>query len=226
DAAGQAADHVRVADLCADPLDRLLDERAGRPRRLAAADAECEVREDLVAARRVRDLGVELHAEDRRVLGAERGDRQVRRRGECAVAGGRAVDVVAVARPDRDRLALLEAIEQLVGFLDHELRPAILALPRRDRGPARLRDELHAVADPENGYTELEQLLVQRRHVLVVHGRRAARKDDPLRQPLADEVGGYGRRVDLAVDALLADAPGNELRELRAVVEYEDAILR
>src|SRR5690606_28841009 len=148
------------------------------------------------------------------------------RRRECAVPGGRAVDVVAVARPDRDGLALLETVEQLVGFLDHELRPAILALPRRDRGPARLRDELHAVADPENGYAELEQLLVQRRHVLVVHGRRAAREDDPLRQPLADEVGGYGRRVDLAVDALLADAPGNELRELRAVVEYEDAVLR
>jgi hypothetical protein len=44
----------------------LVDERAGRPRRLAAADAEREVRQDLVAARRVRHFGMELHAVDGR----------------------------------------------------------------------------------------------------------------------------------------------------------------
>src|SRR5690606_15744844 len=62
-AAGESADHGAVADLRAYALDRLVDEGAGRPVGRAAADAEQEVGDDLVAARRVRDLGVELHAE-------------------------------------------------------------------------------------------------------------------------------------------------------------------
>jgi hypothetical protein len=94
DAARQPADDVTVADLLADALDGVLDERAGCPGRFAAADAEGEVREDLIAARRVRDLGVELHAEDGRVALAERGDGQV--------AGGASTSKPGAARR-RDR---------------------------------------------------------------------------------------------------------------------------
>ena len=66
DAARQPADHARVAD-----------ERRGSSRSRssmnapgvqlgsALADVEQEVRDDLAAARRVRDLGMELHAVDR-----------------------------------------------------------------------------------------------------------------------------------------------------------------
>ena len=46
-AAGQPADHLRVADERADLRDLVLDERARRPARRRAADVEQEVREHL-----------------------------------------------------------------------------------------------------------------------------------------------------------------------------------
>ena len=65
-AAGESADDALVgADQLADPGDLGLDEVARRPVGRAAADLEEEVGEDLAAARRVRHLGMELHAEDR-----------------------------------------------------------------------------------------------------------------------------------------------------------------
>ena len=104
-AARQPADHLRVADERADLRDLLLDERARRPARRRAADLEQEVREQLAAARRVRDLGMELHAVDRLATRA-----RTRRRGLPSLAavtrkpGGGALDVVAVAHPHRRRL--------------------------------------------------------------------------------------------------------------------------
>ena len=52
-----------------------LDERARRPTRLRVADLEQEIRDDLAAARRVRDFRMELHAVDRLRLVPHRGDR-------------------------------------------------------------------------------------------------------------------------------------------------------
>ena len=68
---------------CSNLLDLALDERARRPTRLRVADAKEEVRDDLAAARRVRDFGVELHAMDRLLAVPHRGDRHAAaRRGD------------------------------------------------------------------------------------------------------------------------------------------------
>ena len=53
---------------------------------------------------------------------------------------------------------------------------------------------------------------------------RAAREDDRARGHGADLLEGHRAGVDLAVDALLADAAGDELRVLRAEVEDEDEL--
>ena len=65
-----------VADLRADLVDRLLDDRHVGPRGPAPAHVEQERLEHLLAALGVRDLGVELHAVDRAVRIFERGDRR------------------------------------------------------------------------------------------------------------------------------------------------------
>ncbi len=62
DAARGEQEDRPVADLRAEPLDLLLDEALHRPGRAAAADAEDEVGEHLLAVQRVVDLGVELEA--------------------------------------------------------------------------------------------------------------------------------------------------------------------
>ena len=53
-----------VADLGADPLDLVVDDRSRRPRALALADLDEEAFEDLLAVGCVHDLGVELDPVD------------------------------------------------------------------------------------------------------------------------------------------------------------------
>src|SRR5436190_21283808 len=60
DAAAEAEDHAFVADLRADLFDGLLDVAAHRPAFAAAADVVDEVRDDLLAPRRVGDFGMKL----------------------------------------------------------------------------------------------------------------------------------------------------------------------
>src|SRR5689334_20031046 len=63
DATRERADDLRVLrDLAADLLHLVIEERAHGPRRREAGDVEQEGLEDLDAARRVSDLGVELQA--------------------------------------------------------------------------------------------------------------------------------------------------------------------
>ena len=87
-AARQAADRPAVTDLHADRLDRLGHEVPRRPRRLGAADPEQEVLDDLGAARRVRDLRMELHAKERPRLVTERRHRRVGARGRDVDSAG------------------------------------------------------------------------------------------------------------------------------------------
>ena len=99
DAAGEAADHARVADLGADQLDLLVDHGERRPRGGRMAGVGEEVLEHVGAARGVLHLGMELHAVEAALGILHRGDRRRGRRGRHAEAVGRAHDGVVVAHP-------------------------------------------------------------------------------------------------------------------------------
>ena len=106
DAAREPADHPLIGpDQLADPGDLGLHEMPGRPVRGDAADLEQEVVEDLAAPRRVRHLGMELHAEQRPLGVLERRDGAVVARGGDAIPRRRHVHVVAMTHPDRGLLA-------------------------------------------------------------------------------------------------------------------------
>ena len=77
--AGQPADGPAVTDLAAHGLDLRVDDRRHRPGRPAPADVEQEAAEHLLAARRVRDLRVELDAVDPPSACLEHRDGDVRR---------------------------------------------------------------------------------------------------------------------------------------------------
>ncbi len=64
DAAAERAEHAASADLVADLFDRSFDEMLHRPVRPAAADTKNKIVEDLTPARRMRDFGMKLHAEE------------------------------------------------------------------------------------------------------------------------------------------------------------------
>src|SRR5262249_47742510 len=95
-----------------------------------------------------------------------------------------------------------------------------------DLAAEKMRRELHAVADAEDGSPEIEDALVDGWRVLFVHARWPTREDDGARVLRADLLDGHRARVDLTVDLALAYATRDELRGLRAEVEDEDEVLR
>ena len=88
-----------------------------------------------------------------------------------------------------------------------------------------VREELHAVADAEHGQAASRRPRsgVVRRVVLVDAGG-AAGEDEAARLQLLDLLPGRVVRDELAVDAALAHAAGDEHRELRAEVDDDDRL--
>src|SRR5690606_16072006 len=92
-------------------------------------------------------------------------------------------------------------------------------------GAAQLhRHGLHAVADAQDRQARIEHLLRRPRRTLDRGRLRAAGQDDPLRREGRDLGWVVVPGPDLAVDADLADAAGDQLGVLRAEVEDEDLV--
>ena len=224
DSAREPADRPPVADLGADRLDLVLDHRARAPRPLASARVLEEVRQHLLAVRRVDHLGMELDPVDRAFGRLERRHRRRGRRRERGESGRRREHRVAVGHP----AALLRrrAGQQPAGLRDRELRaPELPDLGALDAAAQLAREQLHAVADAEHRNAELEQLALQRWRALLVHRRRPAREDHALRAPAPHLLEADVMRQQLGEHAALAHAAGDQLRVLPAVVENHDLFL-
>src|SRR5438132_5777670 len=131
---------MAVADDTLQLRDRLRDECGGRPVALAAADAIQEIPEHFRAARRVHDLGVELHGEAVAPV-AHRRERETLGRRDTVESGRKAFHRVAVAHPRA--LARAEALEQAGWIGDLDRCGTVLALAlRRDLAAEDLRHEM------------------------------------------------------------------------------------
>ncbi len=86
------------------------------------------------------------------------------------------------------------------------------------------RHRVHAVADAEHRHAELEHGLRRGRRARGGHRFGAAGEDDAVRLEGAHGGIGHVPGMDFAVDAEFADAPGDELRVLRAEVDDQDAV--
>lgn len=85
-----------------------------------------------------------------------------------------------------------------------------------------VRGELHAVADAEDGYTEVEDCGVAGGRAVFVDAAGAAGEDDALGVHRGEFLRGDLGRDKPREDASLAHAAGDELRGLRAEVEDGD----
>jgi len=153
--------------------------------------------------------------------GPRRRRRRRRRGGDGLEPGRQRLDPVAVAHPDVELRR--EPLEQL--------RPGARRWsPVRTRGGRLVHlaaqlvgEELEAVADAEHRHAQLEGEPVRARlpSASTDAGRRRGRRRAARRRasPPASSC-----RVDLAVDAQLAQPPRDELRVLRAEVEDEDLL--
>ncbi len=191
-----------------------------------AGDAAHEVADQLAAARGVRHLGVELHGVELALLVGDGGERRALRHADHLEAGRQARDAVAVAHPHGVALALLpDAVEQ-GGVSRHlELGAAELAMVAAFDAAAHLRHHgLLAVADAEHRQAGLEHPVGRARRAELGDAGRAAGQDDGLG---LEALEGFFRLVeghDLGVDALLAHAPRDQLRDLAAEIDDEDGV--
>ena len=139
-------------------------------------------------------------------------------------------------RPEGDAAVFADWVDYQAMLCDAGLAPKTIVMPEYaghanyayhlDAGKfaTLLRDQLHAVADPEDRDAEVVDRRVERRCALDVHALGATGEDDPLRVAGAQFGGGDRVRHDLGVDVRLAYAPGNELRVLGAEVHHEDGV--
>mmetsp|Transcript_100609 Transcript_100609/g.225510 ORF Transcript_100609/g.225510 Transcript_100609/m.225510 type:complete len:554 (+) Transcript_100609:73-1734(+) len=237
-------DDVAIPELAQDPVHLELREVVHVPGALAAADPQHEVLDQLGAARSVCHLWVELHAPHPARLALHSREFAAGRVGDLHEGVGKLGHLVPVAHPDL-HLVLADALEERAnasGLLrirgprrrqvcpDAELGVAEFALGAGlDLATVAVAHLLQAVADAEDGQPLLLQQLpdvaAEVRGVGVVDGVRAAAEDDALRAE-----GGHLLRLqeagpELAVDARLPDAATDEVADLRAEVDDEDALL-
>ena len=151
------------------------------------------------------------------------GERRRIRLGRGVEAFGQARDRVAVAHPDG--LLALDAGEQRVVRGDADVGRAVLAMVERDDVATELvGHQLGAVADAEDRDAARPDGRIRARGARVVDRVGAARQDDRARAATLELLVRRVVREQLRVDVELADAPGDELRELAPEVEDDDRL--
>src|SRR5262252_4554200 len=87
------------------------------------------------------------------------------------------------------------------------------------------RHGLFAIADAEQREAGLVNVLGREWRVLVEHGSGSARENDRLGLERAQRFFGLLKRRYLAINLLLAHAPGDQLRDLRAEIDDENLVV-
>jgi hypothetical protein len=186
-----------------------------------------EVGDQLGAVGGVDDLRMELDAVEAARLVRDDRIGRTDRGGDRDEAGGDRVDLVAVTHPDLVAFAFgPESVEQRAGRLDVDERAAELAAVARDDDVAAelRRHDLLTVADAEDRHAGVEQTLRCAGRGFQRDRGGAARQDDALRlHPLERLFGGL-EGGDFAVDAGFANTARDELGDLAAKVDDENAV--
>jgi hypothetical protein len=77
---------------------------------------------------------------------------------------------------------------------------------------------VHAIADPQNGNSQIKKRFINTRAVVFVYAGRTAGKDDALGMKASDFGNTDIRRFHLAIDVMFTDPSCNKLVELRAEI--------
>mmetsp|Transcript_106378 Transcript_106378/g.282084 ORF Transcript_106378/g.282084 Transcript_106378/m.282084 type:complete len:447 (+) Transcript_106378:432-1772(+) len=240
-AADSADDVLPRPELAQDRVDLHLREVVHVPVAVAAAEVHHEVADELATAWRVRDLRVELHAPHLPLLVLYRRVFTAARVRDGMEALGQLSDLVAVAHPYLNRLVnVLKQRAAAASLLrrrgarrrgvpvDYQRRIAELTLlAELHLAAERVAHLLKAVADAEDGNAfaleVLPYLLLEVRPIGVVHGVWAATQNDADRREVLDLLRRHQARPELTIHAGLADPSANEVADLRAEVDHQDA---
>src|SRR5690606_5177203 len=137
---------------------------------------------------------------------------------------------VAMAHPDLVLLAgIPDAVEEFAALADIEKSAAEFAVMAALHLAAELgADGLLTVADAEDRQAEIKHLLRGARRVFLGGGSRAAGEDHAFQPAMGtvclQRLAGFLEGHDLAVDARLPHAAGNELGDLRTEIDNKNAL--
>ena len=139
---------------------------------------------------------------------------------------GQRGDAVAMAHPDLvARPAAQRPSNSGHSFsISTKARPNSRWWPAFDLAAELLAHGLLAVADAEHRHAAVEDDLRRARAADVERRGRAARKDDRLRLQALEAFFGRLERHDLGIDAGLAHAAGDQLRDLAAEIDDENGV--
>ena len=172
------------------------------------------------------DLGVKQGAVKSSAVVGDRGKGGGFARRHRAKSSRQRVDLVAMAHPHLCPGTLRpQPVEQqaVVGDLDKGA-PELLVLAQGHAAAQFVAHRLHAVADAEHRDAEPEHGVRRPRRRPLGDRGRATRQDDRARIKVAELVLPDRKRVDFAIDPALAHAPRDQLRDLAAEIEDQDAV--
>src|SRR5689334_6589410 len=191
-----------------------------------------EARQDGTALKRMRDLGMELHAIEFAALVRHRGDRASGIVGDDFEARRQTGDLIAVTHPHVEQsmsfgvAAVLNVAEERRVAASAHLGIAELAHDTHLHLAAQLfGHRLHAIADAQYGYTELEHGLRRMRRAARIGRRMPAGQNHAFRSEAANETVAHIPGMDLAIDFALTHTARDQLRVLRAEIENQNLVV-
>ena len=227
-AAGQRQQHAALgADGVPELCHGIFAEIPHCPGTLGAADLIEEIAQHLAAELGVVHLRVELYAVEAPAFVGNGGIGAGVGVGDQRKAIRHLRHIVAVAHPGNGLLR--DALEQLAAGIvigdGLAVLPGGILLGSRDLTAQRVRHQLAAVANAQDGNAQPEHRRVNVGRFLQIHAVGAAGENDAHGRKGANLVQGRGIRLDLAVDVLLPHPSGDQLIVLSAKVQNQDFFL-
>ena len=192
--ATEAQDDTGFTHLLADLPARPFDERTHRPLRLTTANSMNEIFENLLSTGCMRHLGMKLETVNASLDISDDRAGGILRPAQGSEPFGKFRDLVSVTIPDIEFRR--EAAKEIGSPVYLQFSGTILTLRGPLDVPTEVKGEkLQTIANPENGRTQLVDVLVEPRSIGRVNARRTTGKNNPLRHSGANCEAGvqYGR---------------------------------
>ncbi len=185
-----------------------------------------KVAQQLCAVRRVDNLRMKLHAIEAAPIIGDGGKRRPFTGRDNPEPERQPRHPVPVAHPNLFASAFRpHPVKKRAVISDIHIGAAEFPMRRRFNRPAELMaQQLLPIANPQDRDAQIEHLGGGKGRHGLVHRSRPSREDNPARMPCGDPAGASIERPDFAVHSRFAEAAGNQLGDLAAKVQDQDAL--
>ncbi len=212
DSPAQSAEDFPLSDASPDLLDRILDERRSTPATRTPANPVEEVVQNFLAAGRMHDFRMKLYPVQPFRLVADRADGGIGAVPDRFEVTGDSGQMIAMAHPDGDGCFRTRSKprKEIVRIFHDQLCTSVLPSRRFIHFASQLqRHELEAIADAQNGNSQIEYARRRDRCVCFVGTVRTSGEDDAFRIETTDGFQRKAERMEFRIDAQFSHSPGD-----------------